>query len=174
MAQHDSFAIVVSAAPAPAGQSSNERELMRAKLSEQLVNLKICYQSEAVVDKRAEYARERLFPGMHVFFHQGGSPSVSAVAQQFPQAGRLIAAGYFGSVCSGLSGVPTALLNGEQRIFPGKILSHFVTYKDVKRIPRPLQPLTKDIIGKTPRPGQDFIIIDPADRQYYAKLSKLW
>jgi len=165
MFESDSFAVVVSA---PALDQPTREQ---AQLSDKLVNLKVSHGLEVVSEARARYAKRILISDMRVFFHQGGAPSIWA--REFPGAGRLVAAGYYVGLDLLYSAVPAALLHGTRSIFPDRKLTHLVQYRDIKHIPKRLQPLTKEIIGRPPRPGENYIVVEPTD-QGYQELTRLW
>jgi hypothetical protein len=166
----DSFAIVVSA------PALKQATFDQANLAERLVNAKLTHELEVVSLKRARKAQVRLNLGMRVFFHQGGAPS--KWARQFPLAGCLIAAGYYAEIhplASGSPppGIPLALWNTETSIFapPQWEFTHFIRYQDVRLISDRI--LTKEAIGRWPRPGENFIIVGSQD-EGFPELNRLW
>jgi len=170
MTNSDSFAIVVSA------PAIRQATFEQANLAERLVNAKLKYELEVVSLARARQAQRRLNLGMRVFFHQGGAPS--RWSRQFPQAGCLIAAGYYTGIHSlphGNSppGIPQGLWSTETGIFtpPQWKFTHFIRYQGVRRINDRI--LTKRTIGRWPLPGENFMIVGPQD-EGFSELNRLW
>jgi|GEM_PF-241313 len=165
------FAIVVSAPQID--QPTREQ----AELAQQLVNAKVDHAAEVVNQRRSHDAKVKLRPDMGCFFHQGGAPG--RWGQAFPYAGRLIAAGRYQGHEALQPGDPppnviVPLWETTRAIFRGP-LTHVVHYTDVRRIPdhpQPL-PLTKEVVGRPPRPGENYIVIGPADPGY-SRLQALW
>ena len=111
-----------------------------------------------------------------VGFHQGGAPSVWS--REFPNAGRLIALGYYVSlsrleVDDTPAGVAPELWEVTRDIFANRNLTHVVRYRDVRQIEDRLRPLTRDILGRPPRPGENYIIV-AAGNASHSQLSRLW
>lgn len=170
MASSDSFAIVVSA------PAIRQATFEQADLAERLVNTKLTHRSEVVSLKRANDAQMKLNLGMRVFFHQGGAPS--KWSRQFPRAGCLIAAGYYAAIHplppgTPPPGIPLALWNTETIIFApsNREFTHLIRYQGVRRISDRI--LTKETIGRWPRPGENFIVMGSQD-EGSSELNRLW
>jgi len=107
-----------------------------------------------------------------VAFHQGGSPAL--FAGQVPRVGCLVAAGHFVAVQRlGTGHVPAELWEVTCEIFADRDLTALVRYRDVRRAPPYLWQLTREIIGRPPRPGENYILVCPGDTGY-EQLNEWW
>lgn len=170
MASSGALAIVISA------PGIEQATFEQAESSEHLVNVKVAHQLEVVSSARANDAQAKLNLGMRIFFHQGGAPS--KWSREFPRAGCLIAAGYYAAIHplgsgSPPPGIPQELWETETGVFapPQWEFTHFVRYHGVRRISDRV--LTKEIIGRWPRRGENFIVVDPQD-EGFLELDRLW
>lgn len=141
--------------------------------SRELTQLKIEYGMEVMGRSRVPEAK-RLSKGVRVVFHQGGSdpatgPLVSGV-------GCLVAVGYFGELelesrngPSLKSRTPRKLWTTTERFFPKTRIEPLIarcTYTDVKPVPRAFCRPTREVTGRTPKPGENYLIFKPGDPGY--------
>ena len=142
-----------------------------AQLAKCLTDVKLDYLMEVVSENRRRDAIS-LVQGMRVVFHQGGAPSL--FARTVPGVGCLVAAGYFVAV-QGIDAahVPRELREVTGAIFPDRDLTALVKYRDVRRAPRHLWQLTKEMIGRSPRAGDNYLLMCPGDTGY-DQLNEWW
>jgi hypothetical protein len=155
----DCIAVVISAPGLP------QRTLEQATSARKLVQAKVKAAQEVVSVRRYEHAQQLLTMGMRILFHQGGAPS--HFDGKVPGVGRLIAAGYLQGMwpLGNTNQKPdAALLETTKAIFPGWDLGGWLRFEKVNPVPNP--PLTKAIIGRPPKPNENYIVVCPDDPTY--------
>jgi hypothetical protein len=173
----DSIAVVVTVV-------DHEDEYHKARRSRELTQLKIKYGMEVMSRTRLPEAK-RLSSGMRVVFYQGGPQS--GTTTEIRGVGCLVAVGYFGELeLESVDGpslrgkTPQDLWIATERYFPRKREYPLIarcTYSDVKEAPGSLYRLMKAVIGRTPMPGDNYLVFEPGDASYDALLNwwtKVW
>ena len=152
----DCIAIVVSA------PGLDKPSIEQAQLAKQLAEAKVAAAQDIVSDSRYGDAQRMLEIGMRVLFHQGGAPSIWE--GKVLNVGRLIAAGYLagiGALENANPTIDTGLLAITRHIFLNKNLQGFLWFLKVKPLPNPV--LTKCVLGRPPKPWENYIVVCPGD-----------
>jgi len=140
----------------------------QAELARQLSDAKIAARQDIVSVRRLADAKRLMLPGMKILFHQGGATSIWDGV--IPGVGRLVAAGRLGGIVEGFGAQdglsPDSLLLGlTQTIFPNWPMGGWLWFTDLRLLPEP--PITKSVIDRPPRRGDNYIVIGPANPGYY-------
>lgn len=155
----DCIAIVISA------PGLDKPSIEQAQLAKQLAEAKVAAAQDIVSDGRYGDAQRMLQIGMRVLFHQGGAPSVWE--SKVLNVGRLIAAGYLagiGPLDNSNPTLNTGLLAITRRIFLNKNLQGVLWFLKMKPIPNPV--LTKYVLGRPPKPWENYIVVCPGDSSF--------
>jgi len=155
----DCIAIVVSA------PGLDKPSIEQARLARQLAETKVAAAQDIVSDSRYGDAQRMLKIGMRVLFHQGGAPSIWE--GKVLNVGRLIAAGCLAGIglLDNANPAPnTGLLSITRRMFLNKNLQGFLWFLKVEPIKNPV--LTKYVLGRPPRPWENYIVICPGDSSF--------
>lgn len=154
-----SIAVVVSAS------AEEQATLMGAQLALQLTEAKVRSGQDIVSQKRYDEALRKVSIGMMALFHQGGAPSLFDGAVR--NVGRIVAAGLVEGMAplEGAARRPDPqLMTLTRQIFAGKYLHGMLWFSNVRLVPNP--ELTKRVIGRPPRAGENYIIVHPGDHGY--------
>lgn len=155
----DCIAIVVSA------PGLDKPSIEQARLARQLAEAKVAAAQDIVSDSRYGDAQRMLEIGMRVLFHQGGAPSIWE--GKVLNVGRLIAAGYLAGIgpLDNANPAPNiGLLAITRRIFLNRNLQGFLWFLKVEPITNPV--LTKYVLGRPPRPWENYIVVCPGDSSF--------
>jgi len=159
----DCIAIVVSA------PGLDKPSIEQAQLAKQLAEAKVAAAQDIVSNSRYGDAQRMLEIGMRLLFHQGGAPSIWE--GKVLNVGRLITAGYLagiGPLDNANPTLNTGLLAITRQIFLNKNLQGFLWFLKVKPLPNPV--LTKCVLGRPPKPWENYIVVCPGDSSFQALL----